>query len=302
MIKKLLFAFIGLSFSYAGFAQQGVPNGGFNSWSGIKPNNWVTVNETTFMGNDTSAFKDMTSYVEGTASLRLETIKLNTNPFAAYGIPDTVGLAFTGAINFVGPSLTTGFAYSARPAELIFAHKYAPVGSDTAWATVMLTKWNSTTMSADTVATGLWLTFTATNTFTHQALPLIYNPAMSSAYPDTAIILFSSSSYVAPQVGSTLWIDNVVWNDWTGIEEVSESKVVNVYPNPSNETVNFSATADDAAYVEVYDIAGRRLTELSIRNRRAELGAQDYVPGTYLYAILNHKREIIERGKFSISH
>lgn len=302
MIKKLLLAFVSLSLASAGFAQQGVPNGGFNSWSGIKPNNWVTVNDIVFMGNDTSAFKDVTSFVEGTASLRLETVKLSTNPFAAYGIPDTVGIAFTGAINFVGPSLTTGFAYSARPAELVFAHKYSPVSGDTAWATVMLTKWNNSTMSADTIATGLWLTFNTTTTFTHQTVPLIYNAAMGNAYPDTAVILFSSSSYVAPQIGSTLWIDNVVWNGWTGIEDASGNETAYAYPNPSNELVNFSVAAGEAEYIEVYDLAGRKMTEVAISNHKAQLPAQAYAAGTYMYVVVNSKREVISRGKFNISH
>ena len=302
MIKRLLFAFIGLSLSSAGFAQQGVPNGGFNSWTGIKPNNWVTINDIVFMGNDTSAFKDVTSFVEGTSSLRLETVKLSSNPFAPYGIPDTVGLAFTGAINFTGPALITGFPYSARPAELLFAQKYTPNGMDTAWATVVLQKWNSTTMMRDTVATGLWWTVNTTTSFSYQSVPLFYNPLMLNAYPDTAVVLFSSSSYTAPKVGSKLWVDNAVFNGWTGVDEASSSEMVNVYPNPANEVVTFSVAAAGAAYVEIYDVAGRKLAETAVWNRRAELSARTYPAGAYLYAIVTDKREVISRGKFSISH
>jgi hypothetical protein len=302
MIKKLLFAFIGLSLSTSGIAQQGVPNGGFNSWTGIRPNSWVTVNDIVFMGNDTSAYKDVTSYVEGTASIRMKTVKLNTNPFAAYGIPDTVGLAFTGAINFAGPSLTTGFAYTGRPAELVFAHKYAPVGMDTAWATVILQKWNSSSMMHDTIATGLWWTTNTTSTFTYQTIPLFYNPLMINSYPDTAIVLFSSSSYVAPQVGSTLWIDNVGWLGWTALGETSANEAAYAYPNPASDMVNFSAVAAGAAYIEIYDVTGKKITETAVWDRKAELPARHYPAGVYLYSVLDDKRGIIGRGKFSISH
>lgn len=301
MTKKILsLIFVVLALFSSAFAQQGVPNGYFNTWTNYNPDNWITVNVTFILGNDTSAWKETSgpNHKEGAATMRLETIKLNNNPFAP-DLPDTVGVAFTGAINLFTGQLTTGFPYAARPSDLVFYYKNDVMPGDTTWATIMLQKWNSMTMTRDTIASGLWWTITDQPNWTLQSVPLYYNTAFTNAYPDTAVILFSSSSYYTPQVGSKIWLDAVAFSGWTGVDEMNQPAGVRVFPNPATTEVSFNVDISGAATIEVFDLAGRKVDAVQIWKHRAALPVEGYKPGIYLYSILDGSGQVMERGKFS---
>jgi hypothetical protein len=303
MTRKLLFTFfICLSLISASIAQ--IPNNGFNSWTNYNPNNWVTANVTMFMGNDTSAFPITSGpdLKEGSTTLKLTTIKLATNPFAP-NLPDTVGVLFTGSINFFSGSLITGFPYTGRPNDMSFLCKYNPVGTDTAWASVMLQKWNNMTNMRDTIAIGTWGVYgNMASSWSAQTVPLVYNPTLSSVFPDTAVIVFSSSSYFRPKIGSALYLDAVGFNGWNGIDEISKADGAYVYPNPAENEVTFAVAMEEAAYVQVFDITGRKTDMAVVKNRKANIAVTSYTAGIYLYNILDEKGTVLTHGKLSITH
>lgn len=303
MTRKLLFTLSAVTALFsASVAQQGVPNGGFNSWTNYNPNSWVTANVTFVLGNDTSAYKITSGpdLKEGAATMKLTTIKLNTNPFAPQ-LPDTVGIAFTGSINWVTGQVITGFAYAARPSDLSFYYKSDIMPGDTAWSTVMLTKWNGT--GRDTIASALWATTSDQSTWTLQTVPLYYNPNMpATAYPDTAAILFSSSSYFDPKIGSTLWLDDVAFSGWSGVNEMTQPDGIRVFPNPASSEVNFAVDMEGAATIEVFDMTGRKADAVAIRGHRAVIPVTGYKPGIYMYTVLDSSGKVLGRGKLSAAH
>jgi hypothetical protein len=304
MRKKLLSLLsMGLALFSTAFAQQGVPNGYFNTWTNYNPNGWLTANVTFLLGNDTSAFMETSgpNHKEGAASMRLESIKLNSNPFAPT-LPDTVGVAFTGAINMFTGQVTTGFPYAARPSDLVFYYKNDVMPGDTTWATVMLTKWNPLAMAHDTIAGASWFTTADQPNWTLQTLPLFYNTAFTNAYPDSAVVLFSASSYFQPQVGSIIWLDAVNFSGWTGVDEMSQPAGVRAFPNPAVNEVNFNVDIDGAATIEVFDLAGRKVDAVQIMKHHAVLPVHGYTSGIYLYSILNEAGQVLERGKISTTH
>lgn len=306
MKRKLLLLFGASLLASVSFAQE-IPNAGFNSWSNNNPNNWVTANAVSFMGNPQSAFMETAAphLKEGAATLRLTSVRLSANPFAQYGIPDTIGIAFTGVVNFLGPSLITGYPYTARPSALNFYQKYTPTGTDTASATVLLQRWNSSTMSRDTIATGLWQTYTASNEYSLETVTLTYNPdfANTTIYPDTAIILFSSTSLFKPKEGSSFYIDALSWTGWNGVDEMGiKGEGVQVYPNPSSAAVTFDVTVSNAASLEVFDASGRLVDAAEIRKMSASLSTSGYSPGIYFFNVLDNSRNVVDRGRFSVAH
>jgi hypothetical protein len=296
MIRKLLFALL-LSLPLASFAQ--IPNYGFNSWTNQNPNSWATANLIMSFGNPQSAFRDTIIVKEGVASIRIETVKLVNNIFAP-DLPDTVGIAFTGNITFSG--LAPGFPYAARPSELAFAYQYAPSSGDTAWASVVLQKWNTSTNMRDTVATGFWFTTGTTSSWTMPTIPLVYNATNPTAYPDTAIILFSSSSYFSPKIGSKLWVDDLAWYGWSGIDAMGiPGEGVTPYPNPASDAISFSVVMPGAATISIFDVTGRMLDAAAITGRTASISTASYAAGVYTYSVLDSNGNVISRGKFNIA-
>jgi hypothetical protein len=305
MKRKLLFT---LSICLALFstvnAQQTIPNGGFDTWTNYNPNSWVTTNVTmSILGNDTSAFKITSGpdHKSGAATMKLTTIKLNNNPFAPQ-LPDTVGVLFTGVINFVTGTLTTGFGYTGRPSDLSFYYRYVPMPNDTAFATIILQKWNAATSSRDTIATGVWATTVNTPNWTLQSVPLYYNPLFINAYPDTAAVLFSSSSYIAPKIGSALFLDDVAFMGWTGVDEMTQPEGVRVFPNPASSEVNFAVDMEGAATIEIFDVTGRKVDVARMTGHRAIVPVSFYKPGIYHYTVLDETGKALAHGKLSAMH
>jgi len=278
------------------------PNGGFENWSTVygyqTPDNWQTLNflSITFPANPLSAFK--ASGIDkhsGNYALKIKTIFVNNNP-APDKIDDSVGLTFTGKISISPPSYKYGFAYSGRPKKMEFWSKYLPVGNDTGGARVFLQKWNG--VNHDTVAFGE-INILATAAYTLFTVNLTY---YSSALPDTAAIVFGSSKNKASsRVGSTLYLDDVAFIGWVGIEEHNRfSDKVKVFPNPAVDIVYIQAQIDEANNVKVIDALGKQVGIFKIQNYRVALNTSLFAEGLYFYEIRDKKDQILTKGKFNI--
>lgn len=306
-MKKLLLTLASFGVVVAASAQIQPPNAGFENWTNAgsydDPNNWQTLNvlSNALLGsNPVSVFKESTNPHSGTYCCKINSVALTSNPSPG-NIPDTVGAIFTGAFNFVAQTIDFGYAYTSRPQSLSWWSRYTPAASgDTGFVVCALTHWNGT--STDTVAWGGSSIGAATN-WTQYNSTLYYNPNLpSNTFPDTCVLLVSATDDVHLKAGSTLWVDDMAFTGWVGIDEQGAQKEnVAVFPNPATNMVNITVNNDKATRVHVYDMTGRMVGDETFINRRVKLETLNLASGMYSYMILDESNTVMNRGKFSVS-
>jgi hypothetical protein len=278
------------------------PNGGFENWNTTfnyqEPSGWQTLNFLTITSppNPMSASKASGIDVHsGNYALKIKTIHVNNNPLPA-AINDTMGAVFTGKITISPPGYNYGFPYSQRPAMLEFWAKYIPVGGDTAGVRVFLRKWNGS--GHDTIARGeMNIPPSASYSFFQLNLTYFFNEL-----PDTAIIIFGSSRdrHIARQ-NSTLYVDDVTFTGWVGVNELnSNSKKVRVFPNPATDKITIEADIKDAESIQIIDVSGKILGVYKINNYSVTINTSLFSSGNYFYEIHSNKNSVIANGKFNV--
>ncbi len=278
------------------------PNGGFEDWSlllgVLEPDNWQTLNFLSALDtlNPVSAFKATgLDKHSGYCAIKLKTVYLNNNPFPA-NIGDSTSGVFKAKLSFSPFGYKYGFPYTGRPEKLEFWSKYIPVGDDTAFALVILKKWNG--FEIDTIAIGE-ININATPGYSMFKADLVY---YSTELPDSAFIGFSSSKLpTTARINSTLYVDDVVFSGWVGINKYDKNAdAVKIGPNPARDNVNIRTLMEEADNVKVLDASGKLVGVYKIQNHEANINTGLFADGVYFYEIYNRKSRILVKGKFSV--
>jgi hypothetical protein len=95
---------------------------------------------------------------------------------------------------------------------------------------------------------------------------------------------------------------SVAWYDGlpSGINEVSETHNTIVYPNPATTQISFHYNAQNAQSIFVYDITGRSLNSIDMKNGIATLNTSSFSSGIYFYDVTDRSGNLLDCGKFSI--
>jgi len=315
-----------LSISISGvmaFASAQTPTFDFESWTTMnngslavpeEPTNWVTGNQlknALYPTNDTSVFKVSGAEAHsGQYAMKITTVTIVNDPTGGQ-LPNPVGIAFSGKIQII-PSikLVYGFPYTSRPANCNFWYKYTPQAGDSAYGSVALTKWNTSTSKSDTIAWGGAVIKNLTSNYTNASFTLTY--FSSTLMPDTMVAAFSATCWATNtcgKVGSAMWVDDLAFTGWNGINEHPNSEGVVVYPNPANEFVNIAVDAlDNANSVIAYDATGREVSSVvlsqlmnGMNRKSAKLNTSVLSCGIYSYSILDKNGVSLRNGKFSVT-
>jgi hypothetical protein len=314
-MKKLLLSAILTSLTILGFSQ---PTYNFESWGGSganeEPTGWVTGNTLVNIllpGNVQSVFKAASPDIHGGSyAMKIVSVSLANNP-APTQVPNPVGLAATGKAS--GTQFKIGFQYTGRPTSIDFWYRYLPVaGGDTASCLIYL--WNGT--SHDTIGAALWKSGVTTTGYTAKNLPIVYDPTLSGVTPDSMAIVFSSTKLFKPdttfcmncgKAGSILFVDDIVLNSPTGVQERVSNTGVEIYPQPAGDQVCISADNMDADIVSIYDITGKKIkTDImqaavnGLNKKVARLHTADWSAGLYTYTINDQKGNVLSAGKISV--
>lgn len=304
-MKKLVILFLAL-LSVKSLVAQNIPNAEFELWvaqSGYDdPQNWATGNilSNILLGSSPiSVFKETTEKHGGAAAVKIITVKMNPGVATGYLPNDTIGIAFTGKFVAVSPYLQYGFADTIRHTALNFYSKYTPSGTDTGYAFVYLLKRNGAVR--DTIANGIQK-ITSSGSWVLSTVTLNYLVPVTK--PDTTVIVFSSSGYINPQVGSTLYVDDVSFINPVGISDNRAiADQILVYPNPASNLIYFSAKTEYVMEIEIElsDMMGRKLESFPVKNKNTgTINIENLSPGIYFYKILGKNNQLLKTDKLSI--
>jgi hypothetical protein len=315
-MRKITLLFITIFIRAISFAQT-IPNAGFETWVNNSespqtyavPQGWITIDAIQtelyylFLGDSTYAVHSVTqvgSAHGGSAAVQMRVIASNEGDTVAGAI-----FSEPSAIDFLNSAFgsgSIGYGFASRPANLTGFRKFTIVGGDTAIVGVVMTKWNTSTNSRDTVVNNQNYYFTTgAAAWTSFSIPLTY---LYNEYPDTCVIVAGITSD-RPHIGTLFTLDDLAFtgNVPIGINEQStKNAFVSVAPNPFNNetTLSFHDVQLNHASLEVYDVLGNKVRVMNDLNGDNVIFNRDGLSdGIYFYNLVNGN-EVIATGKLSI--
>jgi hypothetical protein len=315
-MKKLLLSFSAITL-FAGLIKA-QPDFKLETWAQIypplvtaeDPQGWASLNVLTSSLTGSmpkTVFKETTAPYEGLASAKIVTDVVPSsvtipNPFSPGHTMDTVGLLGVGTVQPSAPYINFGYAYLGRPASLTFASKYTPMTGDSAFVLAYLTKWNGATR--DTIASGKYATGATTTSYSVNTITMNYNAGFSSAWADTMMIFASSSIYShdGAKKGSAFYVDDFNWSGWVSTNDIDGVKNnVSIYPNPASSDISIKCSVA-AISVDVMDVTGRKIGNYTMTNNEASVKTSTFAQGIYIYNVIDENNQVINRGKFEVTH
>lgn len=301
-MKKVFILLATSIFTIGAYAQQ-VPNGGFENWNdSINPIGWNTLANgfgpqySYFAKKDTNAM----THVEGLASLMMKTDSVFV-PSASI-LRSFVGL---GTINVAqGAPVFSGTPFSRKPDTLYMAYAYIPgAGADSATVQINLRQGSTSLFTAGTKL--FYLPPAPQGGFLAFPLTGLYS---GTGTPDTLNIVFKSGkSSTGTEYGSTLWVDDVHFNDTVavvnGINDIRTAAAVNAYPNPANNTINVVvAQSETGSTIQMADLTGRVVYTGILSNISNAIDVANLPTGIYAISIRSNDHLTIYKGKISVAH
>ena len=257
-MKKTILSIAAIAFTSASLFAQ-IPNNGFENWTSMgsysNPDGWDQLNNLTASASIYTCTKGTPGFV-GTGYLKLVSKTVGTNV--------APGVAVSGLIDVGAMKPKSGFPYTGQPQKLTGSWQYMASGADAGFISVILTKWNSTSMKRDTIAkanqvlSGMamsWATFNINLTY------------KISALPDSAIIVLSASG-TTPVANSYLYVDNLSFaGSVAGINNIDNYvSNINTYPNPTSDNINVELYAQKVSTIklQLVDITGKLIKEINV--------------------------------------
>ena len=272
-MKKLLFL-ISLLFSANSFAQT-IPNAGFESWNQagptLVPSDWAS----------TPNVRQSTDAHSGSYSLLL-TVDTITNPQTS--TIDTIGgMAYTG-VQTMGPpppqgTTYGGFPFTGRPDSIAGWLKYAGQQGDFFYVSVQLSKWNAAAATREIIAVAFNSSDVDIPTFSYGNLAFTYN---NNNTPDTAFIQFSVGDQMQRHIGSTLWVDDLVfvYNNTASINPSQSSTILGIFPNPADASFTLKSNTGGLRFT-IQDLQGRIVQVGSTNESNTTIPTADLESGMY---------------------
>ena len=266
----------------------------------VNPTGWVSANLTTPDVVSASA----PGYGGSISAAKIVTKTINV-PIPGMALPPEIpaqsGILLTGTIGFVGAaiSLKQGQPFTQKPEGMAYWAKYAPVNTDSAFAFVLLTKWNSVANKRDTIGITSDVISSSLPTWTKRILPINYLNTTDN--PDTLNIIFSSSSRFAPQLGSAFSIDEIILYpaNTSGVLEL-ENNGVSIFPNPAQNFLNINISNNNITKLTIYSIEGTIVAEEKVLNFTNKINIANLSNGLYFISASDSKNNVVSKSKFEV--
>lgn len=268
-------------------AQQQPANGGMENWlqktsnsiTFQEPQGWFSLNILSLVNYPQTTLKTGDTH-SGTSAVLLE-----TKSGAMSNIP---GLLTTNLIltEQWEPVMERNLIpFSSRPVSLKFFFKANPMSGDTNAMTLLLTRWNSTTLQRDTVGYADWENYQTINQYVQAEVTINYN---SNYTPDSMAILFSSSiNGFDPVVGSKLYLDDISFSyQHTSVKQISPAQLIKIYPNPAKESFNIYAEKK-VDLIELYNVKAELVKSVKAQATEITVDCEGLKEGVYIVVLIH---------------
>lgn len=249
-----------------GFAQNPIPNPGFENWTGTEPDGWFTNNAPGFA----QPVKQSSTSHSGSYSAQVEVVSFLGSPYPGW--------------------MQAWFPVSQRHANLTFWFQFLQVGADGAYATVYMTS------NGNLVGAGAGFTYEAQSSWTQTLIEIEY---FSLDVPDTCYISIGVSGDSLgndPNLGTLARIDDLAFSGVVSVKEGVQHplgySLEQNYPNPFNPITNIEFSIPQSSDVElvIYNPLGQTVAtlvkeQLSAGSYSVDWNAKGFPSGIYFYRI-----------------
>jgi|WetSurMetagenome_2_1015567.scaffolds.fasta_scaffold134971_2 hypothetical protein len=260
----------------AGAACAQITNAGFESWTGVDPDNWATSNAVPVLTNVTKS----TTAHSGSVAARGEVVLI---PGTTVPMQPTLQS---------GPG-GTGSAISTRPASVTGWYRFSPLGGDRFGINVVLYKGG---VSGTPVAVAAQADPTARPSYYQYNVPFQY---LTADVPDVVVVqhqIIGSATGATWNVGSWFLVDDIALS---GTNDVSPDKTVprsfaleQNFPNPFNPTtvIRYQLPTTAQVHLTVLDLLGREVAGLVNEAQQpgvheVSVNAAGMASGVYMYCL-----------------
>jgi hypothetical protein len=258
--------------SFLGFAQNPIPNPGFENWTGTEPDGWLTNNVPGFA----QPVQQSSTSHSGSSSAKAEVVSYFGSPWPAW--------LWAGDNGY-------GFPVSQRHASLTGYYQFHQMAGDALYI--------SATMYKDGAGFGAGTFFTGVqaSSWTPFSIDIFY---LTGEVPDTAWIFIEvfDTTGNATISGSYALVDDLAFMGISDIRQVENSNLAQVYqlkqnyPNPFNPTTNieFSIPKSSDVKLVIYNQLGQAVATLvdktlSPGSYSVDWNAEGLPSGVYFYRI-----------------
>ena len=258
--------------SFLGFAQNPIPNPGFENWTGTEPDGWLTDNVPGFA----QPVQQSTTAHSGSSSAKAEVVSYFGSPWPAW---------------LWGGNGGFGFPVSQRHATLTGYYQFQQMAGDALYISATMYK-NGVGIAAGTFFTGV-----QTSSWAPFSMDIFY---LSGEIPDTAWVFIEvfDTTGNATVSGSYALIDDLAFMGISDIRKVEnpnlakEFQLKQNYPNPFNPTTNieFSVPQPSDVKLVIYNQLGQTVAtlvneRLSAGSYSVDWNASGLPSGVYFYRI-----------------
>lgn len=289
---KQLILIISLLFStLCVIAQQDtIANAGFESWSVNAQyddlDHWTTLNPSGVILGAELAFQ---ATEPGEFHSGLSAVKLVTADVQFFGIIPSI--LTTGEVNTTTQQVEGGWPIDSRPTTFGGWFRYDTLAADTGFVSITLTRWNSVSGMTEVIGSAEQNIVSTDSAFINIELTIDY---LNSETPDTVLILAGSGGNVA-QEGSALFVDDVYYTFTTGIE-TPESIGLNIYPNPTNDILNFS-NRQGLVFTEarLFALDGREVSFHNLHGKQS-ISTDGLITGSYVLELIADDKTVVRKS------
>ena len=303
MMKTLNVLILSLLVTTA-LAQTQLPESGFNDWTASSTNTffeptggwWTTLNTLSSLGGPVTVSPSTDAH-SGNYAAQLET-KL-------WGTFIITGLLVSGEFGASGASVNQGKPFTDMPSRFKAWCKYTSVNSDSAGMVALLTKFNTATGQADTIATAIDVV--KNNIPNYTQLDIEFDYKITGINPDTIVVLFTSSGdggNFQGQIGSTFLVDDVTLEYTNGLQEslLPEFRIL-VFPSPASDQISFefNTAYPTELFCHIYSIDGRLVETFTPSGNKHQVNVSSWPQGKYiLQAYMGNS--LSSTTKFVVNH
>ncbi len=294
-MKKLLLTFSCL-LGLATVSQAQLFNSDFENWQNHgaydDPDSFATPNSSSTTFSQFVVVKSTTAY-HGSFSVNLAT---KTFPFAG----DVPGVMTNGKLNAAniiagtGAPVSGGRPITQRPNAFQAHYQFLNAGTDTCWASLILTRWNSTLHKTDTVGTASFQDTLNRTSWTVMRMPITYT---LTGNPDTFQLIFAGGGINYATSGTSFLIDSMNFdipvNGPAGFSSISQFGQVELFPNPVNEILTIKGLEANSK-VEIFSILGAKVySQVMVSTSPVhKFFVGNFTPGLYLIDYTDTKGQI----------
>jgi hypothetical protein len=302
MKKTLLFTLI-FTISFGSIFSQQIPNGSFEYWTDTLgfdiPISWDNPNATLSLFSLFPVTKSDDA-AHGNYSAKLES-KLLTVAQGDFVIPGviTLGEFKVDFLNF-SATLVGGIQFPDsidRPEVLTGSYKNYPAANDFTMVTAIFTKYREVNGKRDTIGGGAMFFPDEVDTWTNFSIPIEF---YTEDQPDTFNIIVVSSNILFPNKDSYMFIDNLAFQPWAGIDDIEIVVETSVFPNPANDKLSFVFGKKINASLNIYNNDGQQIYSGVVNGTDQTIDVSSFAAGTFYFGVFE-KNKKISSGQFVIS-